>query len=69
MDDIRDNMDAPSMLYATLTQHFEAGDGINPDCLLQDSVTHRLQPNESVTAYVEVMGRKVTLFASSEWII
>jgi hypothetical protein len=61
VDDIRDSMDAPSLLYAMVTQHFEAGDGINPDYLLQDAVTRRLQPSERVTAYIEDMARKVTL--------
>ncbi|OWY94160.1 hypothetical protein PHMEG_00036188 [Phytophthora megakarya] len=60
IDDIREHMDAAAMLYARITQHFEAGDGINPDYLLQDLVTRKLQPNDSVTTYVEDIARKVT---------
>ncbi|OWY95253.1 hypothetical protein PHMEG_00034790 [Phytophthora megakarya] len=58
IDDIREHMYAAAMLYARITQHFEAGDGINPDYLLQDLVTRKLQPNESVTTYVEDIARK-----------
>ncbi|OWY91616.1 hypothetical protein PHMEG_00039725, partial [Phytophthora megakarya] len=60
IDYIREHMDAAAMLYARITQHFEAGDGINPDYLLQNLVTRKLQPNESVTTYVEDIARKVT---------
>ncbi|OWY95543.1 hypothetical protein PHMEG_00034428 [Phytophthora megakarya] len=60
IDDIRKHMDAAAMLIARITQRFEAGDGVNPDYLLQDLVTRKLQPNESVTTYVEDIARKVT---------
>ncbi|OWZ14147.1 hypothetical protein PHMEG_00012418 [Phytophthora megakarya] len=43
IDDIREHMDAAAMLYTRITQPFEAGDGINPDYLLQDLVTSKLQ--------------------------
>ncbi|OWY92074.1 hypothetical protein PHMEG_00039070 [Phytophthora megakarya] len=49
IDEIRDSMDAATLLYSRITQHFEAAD-----------VTRKLQPNESVTAYVEDIARKVT---------
>ncbi|OWZ01862.1 hypothetical protein PHMEG_00026680 [Phytophthora megakarya] len=51
IDDIREHMDAAAMLYARITQHFEAGD---------DLVTRKQQPNESVTTYVEDIARKMT---------
>ncbi|OWZ05236.1 hypothetical protein PHMEG_00022711 [Phytophthora megakarya] len=38
IDEIRDNINVASMLYERITQHFEAGDGINPDYLLQELV-------------------------------
>ncbi|OWY96818.1 hypothetical protein PHMEG_00032816 [Phytophthora megakarya] len=60
IDDIRDSIDATALLYSRITQHFEAANGINPDYLLQELVTRKLQPNESVTAYVEDIARKVT---------
>ncbi|OWY95487.1 hypothetical protein PHMEG_00034499, partial [Phytophthora megakarya] len=57
-DDIRDSMDDAALLYSCITQHFEAADGIIPDYLLQELVTRKLQPNESVTAYVKDIARK-----------
>ncbi|KAE9142380.1 hypothetical protein PF006_g12504 [Phytophthora fragariae] len=51
-------MKAASALYNQIVQHFEAGDGINPDYLLQDLVTRKLRPGESVSAYVDDVGRK-----------
>ncbi|KAE8998354.1 hypothetical protein PF011_g15091 [Phytophthora fragariae] len=60
MDELRDKMKAASALYNQIVQHFEAGDGINPDYLLQDLVTRKLRPGESVSAYVDDVGRKVT---------
>ncbi|GMF22806.1 unnamed protein product [Phytophthora fragariaefolia] len=61
IDDIRDNMEAAAMLFERITQHFEAGDGINPDYLLQALVTRRLKSGETVTAYVDDVAHKVTL--------
>ncbi|OWZ13605.1 hypothetical protein PHMEG_00013041 [Phytophthora megakarya] len=46
IDDIRKHMDATAILYGRITKHFGAGDDINPDYLLQDLVTRKLQPNE-----------------------
>ncbi|GMF48991.1 unnamed protein product [Phytophthora fragariaefolia] len=60
VDELRDNMKAASALYNPIVQHFEAGDGVNPDYLLQDLVTRKLRPGESVSAYVDDVGRKVT---------
>ncbi|KAE9324129.1 hypothetical protein PF001_g3586 [Phytophthora fragariae] len=61
IDDIRDNMDAAALLFTRITQPLEAGDGINPDYLLQELVTRRLKSGETVTAYVDDVARKVTL--------
>ncbi|OWY96516.1 hypothetical protein PHMEG_00033198 [Phytophthora megakarya] len=61
IDDIRDSMNAAALLYSRITQHFEAADGINPDYLLQELVTRKLQPNESVTAYVEDIAANLLL--------
>ncbi|OWY96969.1 LOW QUALITY PROTEIN: hypothetical protein PHMEG_00032620 [Phytophthora megakarya] len=47
IDEIRDNINAAWMLYERITQHFEAGDGINPDYLLQELVNRKFQPNEA----------------------
>lgn len=60
VDELRDSMKAASALYNQIVQHFEAGDGINSDYLLQDLVTRKLRPGESVSAYVDDVGRKVT---------
>ncbi|KAE9224672.1 hypothetical protein PF005_g5816 [Phytophthora fragariae] len=60
VDELRDNMKAASALYNQIVQHLEAGDGINPDYLLQDLVTRKLRQGESVSAYVDDVGRKVT---------
>ncbi|OWZ06307.1 hypothetical protein PHMEG_00021452, partial [Phytophthora megakarya] len=60
LHEIRDNMNAAAMLYERITQHFEADDGINPDYLLLELVTRKLQPNEAVTNYVDDIARKVT---------
>ncbi|KAE8975266.1 hypothetical protein PR002_g25641 [Phytophthora rubi] len=59
IDDIRDNMDAAALLFTRITQHFEAGDGIYPDYLLQELVTRRLKSGETVTAYVDDVARKI----------
>ncbi|OWZ16142.1 LOW QUALITY PROTEIN: hypothetical protein PHMEG_00010110 [Phytophthora megakarya] len=56
-------MNAAAMLYERITQHFEAGDGINSDYLLQGLDTRKLQPNEAVTNCVDDIARKVT----DEW--
>ncbi|GMF19258.1 unnamed protein product [Phytophthora fragariaefolia] len=61
IDDISDNMDAAAMLFERVKQHFEAGDGINSDYLLQELVTRRLMSGETVTAYVDDVAHKVTL--------
>ncbi|KAE9169433.1 hypothetical protein PF005_g27977 [Phytophthora fragariae] len=54
-------MDAAALLFTRITQPLEAGDGINPDYLLQELVTRRLKSGETVTAYVDDVARKVTL--------
>ncbi|KAE8893643.1 hypothetical protein PF002_g886 [Phytophthora fragariae] len=54
-------MDAATLLFTRITQHFKAGDGINPDYLLQEFVARRLKSGETVTAYVDNVARKVTL--------
>ncbi|GMF44393.1 unnamed protein product [Phytophthora fragariaefolia] len=61
IDDIRDNMDAAAMLFECITQHYEAGDGINPDYLLQELATRKHKSGETATAYVDDVARKVTL--------
>eukprot|EP00644_Phytophthora_capsici_P007034 jgi/Phyca11/103514/e_gw1.8.762.1 len=60
IDDIRDDMDAASILWEHITKHFEAGDGINPDYLLRDLMSRMMQPNESVAKYVNDIGLKAT---------
>ncbi|KAJ8537355.1 hypothetical protein ON010_g13243 [Phytophthora cinnamomi] len=51
--DLRDDMEAASLLWTFITKHFEAGDGINPDYLLRDLMMRMLQPNEKVDTYAE----------------
>ncbi|POM81578.1 Hypothetical protein PHPALM_426 [Phytophthora palmivora] len=60
IDELRDNMEAASILWAFITKHFEAGDGINPDYLLRDLMMRMLQPKEKVDAYAEDIEMKVT---------
>ncbi|KAG3050987.1 hypothetical protein PI124_g15686 [Phytophthora idaei] len=36
IDEMRDHMEAASILWSFMTKHFEAGDGVNPDYLIRD---------------------------------
>ncbi|ETM34569.1 hypothetical protein L914_18369 [Phytophthora nicotianae] len=60
VDEIREEMEAASILWSFITKHFEAGDGINPDYLLRDLMMRLMQPNDSVTKYAEDIELKVT---------
>ncbi|KAE9015858.1 hypothetical protein PF011_g7419 [Phytophthora fragariae] len=60
VDELRDDMEAASVLWEAITKHFEAGDGINPDYLLRELMMRMLQPNEKVDAYAEDIELKVT---------
>ncbi|KAE9315600.1 hypothetical protein PR003_g18944 [Phytophthora rubi] len=48
IDELRDDMEAASVLWQAITKYFEAGYGINPDYLLRDLLMRVLQPNERV---------------------
>lgn len=60
IDEVRDDMEAASILWRFITKNFEAGDGINPDYLLKDLMMRMMQLNESVTTYAEDIELKVT---------
>ncbi|KAE9264592.1 hypothetical protein PR003_g32751, partial [Phytophthora rubi] len=60
VDELRDDMEAASVLWEAITKHFEAGDGINPDYLLRELMMRMLQPNDKVDAYAEDIELKVT---------
>jgi hypothetical protein len=60
IDELRDDMEAASVLWTFITKHFEAGDGINPDYLLRDLMMRMMQPNEKVDAYAEDIELKAT---------
>ncbi|OWZ07839.1 hypothetical protein PHMEG_00019715 [Phytophthora megakarya] len=60
LPEIRDNKNAAAMLYERVTQHFEAGDCINSDYLLQELVTRKLKHNDAVANYVDHIAPKVT---------
>ncbi|KAG3061742.1 hypothetical protein PI125_g24659 [Phytophthora idaei] len=49
IDSIRDQMEAPSLLWQRITDHFEAGDGVNPDYLRRELMNRQLQSKEAVT--------------------
>ncbi|KAE9052050.1 hypothetical protein PR001_g868 [Phytophthora rubi] len=48
IDELRDNMEAASVLWSFITKHLQAGDGINPDYLMRDLMMCMMQPNEKV---------------------
>nr|KAE8938952.1 hypothetical protein PF009_g11200 [Phytophthora fragariae] len=60
VDELRDDMEAASVLWEAITKHFEASDGINSDYLLRELMMRMLQPNEKVDAYAEDIELKVT---------
>ncbi|KAE9010707.1 hypothetical protein PR001_g16098 [Phytophthora rubi] len=60
VDELRDDMEAASVLCQAITKHFEAGDGINPDYLQRELMMRMLQPNEKVDAYAVDIELKVT---------
>ncbi|KAE9004948.1 hypothetical protein PF011_g12243 [Phytophthora fragariae] len=60
VDELRDDMEAASVLGQAITKHFEAGDGINPDYLQRELMMRMLQPNEKVDAYAVDIELKVT---------
>ncbi|KAE8983112.1 hypothetical protein PR001_g23540 [Phytophthora rubi] len=60
IDELRDNMEAASVLWSFITKHFEAGDGINPDYLMRDLMMRMMQTNEKVDAYAEDIEKKAT---------
>lgn len=53
VDDIRDQMEAPSLLWGLITAHFTKGDGVNPDYILREVVNHELKPGMTVDVYVK----------------
>ncbi|GMF44743.1 unnamed protein product [Phytophthora fragariaefolia] len=52
VDELRDQIEAPSLLWGRITAHFNKGDGVNPDYILRDSLNHELKPGQTVEAYV-----------------
>ncbi|KAE9001044.1 hypothetical protein PF004_g16803 [Phytophthora fragariae] len=60
IDELRDNMEAASVLWSFITKHFEAGDGINPDYLMRDLMMRMMQTNEKVDAYADDIEKKAT---------
>ncbi|KAG2783340.1 hypothetical protein PC116_g2033 [Phytophthora cactorum] len=42
IDSIRDQMGAPSLLWQRITEHFEAGDGVNPGYLRRELLNRQL---------------------------
>ncbi|RAW20638.1 hypothetical protein PC110_g22919, partial [Phytophthora cactorum] len=53
IDSIRDQMEAPSLLWQRITEHFEVGDGVNPDYPRHELMNRQLQSKEAVTKYVQ----------------
>ncbi|KAG3066608.1 hypothetical protein PI125_g23829 [Phytophthora idaei] len=53
IDSIRDQIEAPSLLWQRITEHFEAGDGVNPGYLRREPMNRQLQSKEAVTKYVQ----------------
>ncbi|KAG3187916.1 hypothetical protein PC128_g12411 [Phytophthora cactorum] len=49
IDSIRDKMEAPPLLSQRITEHFEAGDGVNPNYLRRELMNQQLQSKEAVT--------------------
>ncbi|KAG3097118.1 hypothetical protein PI124_g15701 [Phytophthora idaei] len=49
-------MEAPSPLWQRITEHFEVGDGVNPDYLRRELMIRLLKPKEAVTKYVQGIG-------------
>ncbi|OWZ06819.1 hypothetical protein PHMEG_00020881 [Phytophthora megakarya] len=62
VDKLRDQMEAPSLLWGRLTAHFAKGDGINPDYILRDLQNRELMPGETVDQYVAASGELVRRF-------
>ncbi|KAG2772340.1 hypothetical protein PC116_g2958 [Phytophthora cactorum] len=46
-------MEAPPLLSQRITEHFEAGDGVNPNYLRRELMNQQLQSKEAVTKYVQ----------------
>ncbi|POM64420.1 Hypothetical protein PHPALM_20052 [Phytophthora palmivora] len=53
IDELKDQMEAPSLLWGRITAHFTKGDGVNHDYILRDVVNHELKPGQTVDAYVK----------------
>ncbi|GMF28925.1 unnamed protein product [Phytophthora fragariaefolia] len=53
VDGLRDQIEAPSLLWGRITAHFTKGDGVNPDYILRNLLNHELKPGQTVEAYVK----------------
>ncbi|KAF4037276.1 hypothetical protein GN244_ATG10658 [Phytophthora infestans] len=54
VDELREEMEAPSLLWDRIVAYFTRGDGINPDYILRDLLNRELKPGETVDQYVTV---------------
>jgi hypothetical protein len=61
--ELKDEMEAPSLLLKRIRDHFEAGQGINPVYLKRALLNRVMQPGETVAQYahdVEQLVRRGT---------
>lgn len=48
VDELREQMEAPSSLWNLITAHFTSGDRVNPDYIKRDLFLRELQPEETL---------------------
>ncbi|GMF24206.1 unnamed protein product [Phytophthora fragariaefolia] len=53
VDELRDQIEAPSLSWGSIMSHFTKGDGVNPDYILRVLLNHELKPGQTVEAYVK----------------